>query len=110
MIEHSKGRPDRLPAGEEPLAEAIVDRLDEDGPHSGRLVLTPDRIYFLDDDHNNGRHDEIIDHTLFESAEVTGDDTLGTLALTWSDRGRVYEGDTLELRAFKAAIDTLLNP
>ena len=41
---------------------------------------------------------------------MTGDDTVGTLALTWSDRGSVYEGDTMALRAFKAAIDDQLNP
>jgi hypothetical protein len=110
MIEHSKHHPDRLPKGEEPITEVVVDRLDEDGRHTGRLVLTPDRIYFLDDEHGNGRHDEVIDHTRFENAEVTGDDTVGTLALTWSDRGRVYEGDTIELQAFKEAIDDQLNP
>jgi hypothetical protein len=110
MVEHSKQHPDRLPAGEEPIAEVDADRLDEDGRHAGRLILTPDRIYFFDDEHRGGSHDDVIDHTDFESAEVTGDDTVGTLALTWSDGGTVYEGDTLALRAFKVAIDEQLNP
>jgi hypothetical protein len=110
MVEHGKGHPDRLPKGEQPITEVEADRLDEDGRHAGRLVLTPDRIYFFDDEHGGGSHDDVIDHTLFQSAEVTGDDTVGTLALTWSDRGAVYEGDTLELRAFKEAIDDQLNP
>ncbi|WP_268765656.1 hypothetical protein [Leifsonia sp. Leaf336] len=41
---------------------------------------------------------------------MTGDDAVGTLALSWSDQGKVYEGDTIELDAFKEAIDDQLNP
>ncbi|WP_374006926.1 hypothetical protein [Leifsonia sp. LS-T14] len=110
MVEHGKGHPDRLPRGEEPIAEVAADRLDEDGRHAGRLILTPDRIYFFDDEHHSGGHDDVIDHDRFQGAEVTGDDTVGTLALTWSDQGKVYEGDTVALRAFKVAIDDQLNP
>ncbi|MEY9953930.1 hypothetical protein [Leifsonia sp. EB34] len=110
MVEHGKGHPDRLPKGEQPIAEVGADRLDEEGRHAGRLVLTPKRIYFFDDEHHNGSHDDVIDHSRFQGAEVTGDDTVGTLALTWSDRGTIYEGDTLELKAFAAAIDAQLNP
>lgn len=110
MIEHAKGRPDRLPKGEQPIAEVAADRLDEEGRHEGRLVLTPDRIYFFDDEHLNGSHDDVIDHTRFQGADVTGDDTVGALALTWSGPLKVYEGNTIELRAFKEAIDDQLNP
>lgn len=110
MVEHGKGHPDRLPKGEQPIAEVAADRLDEDGRHAGRLVLTPDRIYFLDDEHSSGGHDDVIDHIRFQGAEVTGDDTVGTLALSWSGPGKVYEGNTIELRAFKDAIDDQLNP
>jgi hypothetical protein len=110
MIEHGKGHPDRLPKGEHAIAEVAADRLDEDGRHTGRLVLTPNRIYFFDDEHHNGSHDDVIDHVRFQGAEVTGDDTVGTLALTWADHGKVYEGDTIELKAFAAAIDDQLNP
>ncbi|MDR6972063.1 hypothetical protein [Leifsonia shinshuensis] len=110
MVEHGKGHPDRLPAGEQAIAQVTVDRLDEDGRHEGRLVLTADRIYFFDDEQGGGSHDDIIDHIRFQGAEVTGDDEIGTLALSWSDQGKVYEGDTLELRAFKDAIDDQLNP
>ena len=110
MVEHGKGHPDRLAQGEQAITEVAADRLDEDGRHEGRLVLTPDRIYFLDDEHSSGGHDDVIDHTRFQGAEVTGDDTVGTLALSWSDQGKVYEGNTLELRTFKDAIDDQLNP
>src|SRR6478752_10089924 len=104
MVEHGKGHPDRLPPGEQQITEVEADRLDEDGRHAGRLILTPDRIYFLDDDHSSGSHDDVIDHLGFQGAEVTGDDTIGTLALAWGDQGRVYEGDTIELKAFAKAI------
>lgn len=110
MVEHGKSRPDRLPRGEQQITEVRADRLDEDGRHAGRLVLTLNRIYFLDDEHSSESHDDVIDHSWFQGAEVTGDDTIGTLALTWSDQGKVYEGDTIELRAFTEAIDKQLNP
>lgn len=110
MIEHSKDHPDRLPKGEQSITEVRVDRLDEDGRHAGRLVLTPNRIIFFDDEHNSGGHDDLIDHTRFQGAEVTGDDTVGTLALSWSDQGKVYEGSTIELRAFTDAVHDQLNP
>lgn len=109
MIEHAKHH-DRLPKGELPITEVEADRLDEDGRHSGWLVLTPNWILFLDEDHDSGHHDDRIEHTAFQGAEASGDDTIGTLAINWNDHGKVYEGNTIELRAFKDAIVDQLNP
>ena len=109
MIEHIK-RHDRLPKGEQPITEVGVDRLDEDGQHAGWLVLTPNGIHFLDEDHDSGHHDDHIEHTAFQGADLSGDDDLGTLTITWDDQGKVYEGATIELRAFAEAITDQLNP
>ena len=109
MIEHTK-RHDRLPKGEQPITEVGADRLDEDGQHSGWLVLTPNWILFLDEDHDSGHHDDHIAHTAFQSAELSGDEDLGTLTINWDDHGKVYEGNTIELRVFKDAINDQLNP
>ena len=110
MMDQAKRHQDRLPDGEQLITEVAADRLDEDGRHAGYLVLTSSQILFLDDDHVGGSHDDHIDHTLFQGAELTADDTLGTLALSWGDQGNVYEGDPIELRAFKDSIDDQLNP
>ena len=110
MMDHAKRHQDRLPDGEQLITEVAADRLDEDGRHAGWLILTSSRILFLDDDHVGGRHDDHIDHSRFQGAELTGDETVGTLALSWSDQGKVYEGSPIELRAFKDAIDDQLNP
>jgi len=110
MMEHSKHHQDRLPEGEQPITEVEANRLDEDGRHAGWLVLTPNKIIFLDEEHDSGRHDDYVDHIDFQGVELTGDDTVGTLVISWSDQGKVYEGSTIELRAFKEAIEDQLNP
>lgn len=109
MIEHSK-RYDRLPEGEHPITEVRAHRLDEDGEHPGWLILTPKLIVFLDDVTQSGRHDDYVDHTRFQGMDLMSDNRVGTLVISWSDQGKVYEGDPLELRAFKDAVDDQLSP
>lgn len=56
------------------------------------------------DEHEKGHHDDYIAHDRFQGAELTADTALGALILTWSDQGKVYEGNPIELEAFKDAI------
>jgi hypothetical protein len=100
---------ERLPKGEQPITEVEVARVNEDGRHPGWLTLTPNWIVFLDE--RDTRHEnDYIRGTDYTGAEISGDSSIGTIVVSWAEQGKIYEGNLIELRAFKAAIDDQLNP